>query len=189
MSVPSGEVVDLRHRESPPKLAKIVTAWSTLSRSEFETTFPRNEALMIGWGEPFCFRCGWLAPIPDMASYPADMDQAKVWDRTWNSAGGWLDRAHLQDHRHGGGVDPLNLVPMCLLCHERQPECATREAGISFVNNDRGSKIRWMVQIFTDYHYQGRRNPSREEALRWMLRAQGAAGETYAENISQLLVA
>src|ERR671910_475624 len=32
-----------------------------------------------------------------------------------------------------GGSEPLDLVPLCPLCHEQQPICETREEWIAFV--------------------------------------------------------
>src|ERR1700722_8403422 len=63
----------------------------------------------IGFGEPFCFACGWLAPVPD--------GQPDSWDL---AMGKWLFLTHV-----AGQEDTVeNLVPLCGKCAREK-----REAG------------------------------------------------------------
>jgi hypothetical protein len=152
-------------RPTPPRLSQIAAAWA--KHPDIEAVLPELRALWIGWGEPFCFRCGWLAPVKDGA---------------WDDAGGWLERAHLHDHDHGGSSDPLNLVPLCPLCHELQPECRSREAGIAFVRSlAEHASLLEIAQVITDHDYRGVRHPGKQRALRGLLRAHAKAGRLYAE--------
>lgn len=158
-----------------PSLAKITRAWEALGEDRLRETFPDLACFGIGWGEPFCFRCGWLAPTKEAADYPKGWPASRTIDSTWEGARGWLERCHLQDHRSGGTAASLNLVPLCVLCHEEQPSCETRGAGIAFVNSasPRFGIAPWM-QMITDELGRGIKRPGREKALRKMLRAQAA---------------
>jgi hypothetical protein len=141
-------------------------------------TFPDCRAMSIGWGEPFCFKCGWLSPVPEAADYPTEWSYERVINKVWNSAAGWLERAHLQDHWAGGGSEPLNLVPLCPLCHESQPPCRTREEGVAFVNEASSfAPLTWAAQLITEQD-RTRRNPGRGAAVRSMLCAYALAGLT-----------
>lgn len=91
-------------RKSPPPLRRIVAYWR--AAGETSAVLPDLAAWWIGWGEPFCFACGWLPPVPDGL------------EESWDLAGSWLDRAHLVDHARGGSSEPSNLVPLCHLCHD-----------------------------------------------------------------------
>lgn len=86
---------------------------------------------VIGWGEPFCFGCGWLPPVT-----------------VWGSAGSFLDRAHLQDHCVAGDVSAGNLVMLCHLCHEAMPEFTERAAALEWVQRVPRRSDAW--QMYTD---------------------------------------
>jgi hypothetical protein len=160
-------------RRSMPSLAVITRAWEGLGADELRQIFPDLRCFGIGWGEPFCFRCGWLSPTKEAADYPRDWDAGRTIDAAWLAARGWLERCHLHDHSFGGGEDSLNLVPMCVLCHEEQPICRSRQAGITFVNSKspREGLVPWL-QMVTDEIGRDRERPGRDRALRKMLRAQ-----------------
>jgi hypothetical protein len=144
-----------------PSLAAIETHWEHLDRDELKAIFPEHRAPGIGWGEPFCFRCGWLAPVADYPVVERRLKHAgklkglderavrnRVYDATWNGASGWLQRAHLRDHYNGGTETPDNIVPMCLSCHDRMPTCRTRDEGIAYVNED--ALVSIYLQMLTD---------------------------------------
>lgn len=162
-----------RPREEMPKLSAISLVWEEMDSDELRSLFPDLRCFGIGWGEPFCFRCGWLAPSPEAADYPQTWKAERAINAAWDAATGWLERAHLHDHRFGGEEDALNLVPLCPLCHEQQPFCRTREEGIAFVNEgaDVPEVMRAAVQMFTDTLCRDIRRPGKEKALRSLLRA------------------
>jgi hypothetical protein len=171
-----------RIRESLPSLAEISLAWEWLGADVLKDVFPGLRCFEIGWGEPFCFRCGWLAPGPEAADYPASWKAERAIGSAWDAASGWLERAHLQDHNEGGDTDAWNLVPLCPLCHEDQPLCRTRDEGIAFVNTrSRYAGLVWAAQIFTDAHYRDRRRPGKGMALRCLLRAYAFTGAVAAD--------
>lgn len=171
-----------RERDKMPSLAEIAQAWAWLG-ADIREVFPDLKQLAIGWGEPSCFRCGWLAPSKEAADYPSSWSAERAVDAAWKAAAGWLERAHLQDHIFGGDVDAWNLVPLCALCHEEQPDCETREAGVAFVNE--GSSVpapmQLGVQVFTDAFYRGVQRPGHARALRSLLRARAFIGEQIAK--------
>lgn len=108
------------NRNHMPSLQQIVSYWSGLEN--LYNIFPLLKSSWIGWGEPFCFKCGWLAP-GDLYVY-----------EDWRGARGWLQRAHLRDASCGGSNDLFNLVPLCDLCHTLQPSCLSTEKGIAYIN-------------------------------------------------------
>lgn len=111
MTVRGEEIAQRRPRESMPNLARITHAWEALGEERLRESFPELRCFSIGWGEPFCFRCGWLAPTGEAADYPSDWPAARTIDAAWQASRGWLERCHLQDHCYGGSVDPLNWFP------------------------------------------------------------------------------
>ncbi|WP_327038508.1 HNH endonuclease [Micromonospora maris] len=123
------------NRRGMPTLYGIVQYW----RVGYEKVFPNLKASYIGWGEPFCFRCGWLAPVDDTQATLAAV---------WNSAQGWLDRAHLQDLALGGSNQPENLVPLCRQCHDIMDPCETRVEAIAYIND--GIPVDSWWQMHTD---------------------------------------
>lgn len=126
----------------PRKLAALpAVAGYWAAADETVTVLPDLASHWIGWGEPFCFACGWLAPVTDGPG-------------AWARASGWLDRAHLVDHWLGGSGEPSNLVALCHLCHDAMTEPF----------DDRDEALRWVAQrrsdlphptvwqVFTDAH-------------------------------------
>lgn len=111
---------------SMPSMTKIIEHWRTQDPS-----WPKS--VYVGWGEPFCFACGWLPPTPD----------------SWERASRWLDRAHLHDHAFGGGPDePHNLVPLCHLCHFDMPDSDSKDKGLQWVKDHKHCEAEW--QLWTD---------------------------------------
>lgn len=93
-------------------------------------------ASRLGWGEPFCFACGWLPRVID--GKPG----------SWEMAGKWLDKAHLQDHVVSGDDSARNLVMMCHLCHSIMPEFDDRDLALAWVRDRPRAPSLW--QAFTD---------------------------------------
>jgi hypothetical protein len=167
-----------------PSLARIAGYWSDLDVTDLAAAFPYLDALAIGWDEPFCFRCGWLAPVVPAASNAA-------WGACWNAAAGWLERCHLYDHALGGSSDVANLIPMCPLCHREQPPFDSPEMGIAFVNSRsiRRRALEAFVQAYTDKCYTGRRPGGSRQALRLLERAYAEVGTLYVQHLPQGLAA
>jgi hypothetical protein len=115
-------------------LQQIAAYWAGTGAPEF----PNLEARAIGWGEPFCFRCSWLAPVPEEGTITA----------RWASAKGWLDRAHIVAHEAGGSGKAENLVPLCSLCHSLQPIHADGPAVIKWIAE--AERCPWWWQFATD---------------------------------------
>lgn len=138
-------------RASMPPMDRIVQWWMT---NEPDV----SKARYIGWGEPFCFRCGWLAPVPDT------QDPMQAWRRS----SGWLERAHLVNLSTGepDANEPWNLVPVCVLCHvDMSDTIATR---------DEYAKA---VRVYTDWQ-------SNQRSAWWQL-ATDMAATTNAEPMSR----
>lgn len=123
-----------------PNLEKVAIHWIDAAPS----VFPNLHALIVGWSEPSCFRCGWLAPMPQMS--PA---------KPWQTATGWLERAHLQDHALDGRDTPENLVPLCPLCHSVMPSFADPALAIDWVKRGQPLTCDWWWQWATDGRYGG----------------------------------
>lgn len=171
-------------RDTAPSLADVSLAWEAVDPEALREMFPNLRCYGIGWAEPFCFRCGWLAPGPEAADYKT-ADHAKAITMAWKAASGWLERAHLHDHAHGGDVDAWNLVPLCVICHDAQPQCRTREQGVAFVNTEpEFAGFRMLIQMFTDHRYRERRRPGPDGARRAMLRAHAEAGTVFARVVN-----
>lgn len=127
---------------SMPTLSKIALYWADNAEP-----FPNLAGHALGWGEPFCFRCGWLAPIPDVAPPAND---------PWKYGKGWLERAHLADHALGGPDVVANIVPMCHVCHQSMPlGFTTTQSAVDWVNawDPGGRNIFW--QRATDAQWGG----------------------------------
>jgi hypothetical protein len=75
-------------REAMPRLRTIQRYWE--DHQGTLTIFPDLPVRMMGWGEPFCFRCGWLAPVKDWAAYTQGSSEDKM-TKVWNGAAGWLE--------------------------------------------------------------------------------------------------
>ncbi|MDN3352293.1 hypothetical protein [Actinomadura sp. DC4] len=112
---PAAERAPVVDRPTPPSAARIARWWYENCRDDDGAPgFLFGE---IGTDEPFCFRCGWLAPVAD----------GRGW-RGWNNAGGWLERAHLIDWRALRDIgeveaanEPGNYVLLCERCHRHMP--------------------------------------------------------------------
>lgn len=125
-------------------MAKIIEHWK---REDPDWT----RSWHIGWGEPFCFACGWLAPVPSNRK------------QSWQTANKWLDIAHLKDHFEGGPEEPFNLVPMCHLCHQAMPPFADRDAALEWVKARPLRCGYW--QLYTDCHLWGKSNVTRNSTI------------------------
>lgn len=125
-------------------LANIAAHWHSRKASPI---YQHTDFDLIGAGEPFCFRCGWLAPVNDTPL------KANPW-AVWNRASGYLERAHLADYaalRDTGRLaeDSIdNLVPLCRWCHRAMPEHDTREQAVAWVVS--GPQRPWMRQVCSD---------------------------------------
>lgn len=144
----------MTERPSMPSVARIATYW--MAATETASVLPNLKAHLIGWGEPFCFACGWLAPIPDG-------------DDAWAHPhiGGWLERAHLVDHWLGGEASPANIVPLCHFCHFDMTDAYEwREDALAWVSA-KTSTVPWPTiwQAYTTTHLWGW-TPSRSTMLR-----------------------
>lgn len=120
----------------------------------------------IGWGEPFCFACGWLAP-----------GLRPRWDTKW------FDRAHLEDHAEHGNDEVSNIVPMCHLCHDEMPSFRQRENGLAWVIDRPLRDPRW--QLFTDYYFE-LKQPGRVRVTT-MLRARAVYYEQWVPAIGSII--
>ena len=103
------------HRPKPPSLSAIIDYWAEPDQED-KAVLPNLRSWFIGWGEPFCFACGWLPPLrTDKAWAEKDVSQ-------------WLDLAHLIDHALGGSSEPIRLcairAPVCGLSQRRDREYA-----------------------------------------------------------------
>lgn len=171
-----------------PLLSEIAAAWR--DSKGVEQVFPRFQEFKPSWWHPFCFRCGWIVPTKKGDEYPEGWKDERVFLLTWGAASGWLERAHLHDHVHDGGEALDNLVPLCVLCHEEQPICRSRDEGLSFV---RSRSPRWRIQFWLQvaterrYGHRDLRKPGKEKALRSMLRAQGDVAISLAEAAEKTL--
>lgn len=124
-----------------PVMDKLAAYWV----AHWEGVFPDLTAAVIGWGEPFCFRCGWLAPVPGNGRAGA-----------WRHANGWLERAHLQDHMTGGGNEFDNIVPLCAICHRAMPDFAhSRDDAIAWVKAQQHNSCLDWWQSRTDALWNG----------------------------------
>jgi len=128
----------------PHTLSVIAEHWWNRPESDI---YRHSRFADIGMGEPFCFRCGWLAPVDDTAP------KGSPW-KVWNRARGYLDRAHLADYaalRDRDRLDddgPANLVPLCQWCHRRMPEHDHRDDAVAWILA--GRPCGWIRQAVTD---------------------------------------
>jgi hypothetical protein len=120
---------------------EIIAHWRTEPISSAPTG-PALKSAWIGWGEPFCFACGWLPPVEDGLG-----EDGNEW--SWRLAASWLDRAHLRDHWSSGDGSASNLVPLCHLCHEQMTDAYDdREDALAWVVNH--PECEWEWQMWTD---------------------------------------
>lgn len=114
-----------------PSIDAIVDYWV-----EHHDEFADLRSNFIGWGEPFCFACGWLPPVAPGRNF------------SWRSSGKWLDRAHLADRCVSDDDTPANIVMLCHLCHTDMPEHDDRAAAVAWVQHRRDREDTW--QLYTD---------------------------------------
>ena len=130
----------MNDRGPMPSLGEIAEYWRHAEDAgQLRETFTRS--YLGDWGETFCFRCRWQAPV---RGYGEDywvrraaryrLDDEALYRKIWDKASGWLERCHVHEHVFGGGEEAHNLVPMCPACHRWQPACESREDGLAYVN-------------------------------------------------------
>jgi hypothetical protein len=126
------------HRPKPPSLSTIIDYWAEPDQED-KAVLPNLRSWFIGWGEPFCFACGWLPPLrTDKAWAEKDVSQ-------------WLDLAHLIDHALGGSSEPSNLVPLCIFCHDAMPSFSERTPALEWILGREGKMPNPRIwQLFTD---------------------------------------
>jgi hypothetical protein len=168
-------------REAMPRLRTIQWYWE--EHRGTLTIFPDLPVRMIGWGEPFCFRCGWLAPVKDWAAYTQGSSEDKM-TKVWNGAAGWLERCHLQDNAFGGSEQPMNLVPMCVACHEQQPLSETWATGVAYVNQH--VRCPAGLQAMTDLLYMERRRNAESNKRRFWTAVRLADRAQYLSTVEAL---
>ena len=144
--LPGGVTFVVGRERHMPSLSSIAEYWR--SAPETATVLPKLYSHWIGWGEPFCFACGWLAPV---------LDGPGAWAQPL--CGGWLDRAHLIDHSlSNGSDDPFNIVPLCHFCHDAMPPFDNRAEALEWVTaHESMIPHPWLWQLFTDEVGRGRR--------------------------------
>lgn len=134
----------------------IIEYWRQQDRPELESWY-------IGWGEPFCFACGWLAPVRDGRK------------NSWLMAASWLDRAHLHDRWDNGSDEPSNIVALCHLCHYGMPAFFTGDGHHPTPADARDAAWQWVTdhercevafQFWTDSRFLGKNHqPCRDTTL------------------------
>src|SRR4051812_42942355 len=150
----STERAPIVDRPTPPSAATIARWWYENHRDD--DGVPGFRFGEIGTGEPFCFRCGWLAPVSD----------GRGW-RGWNTAGGWLERAHLVDWRALRDIgeieaanEPGDYVLLCERCHRRMPPFEVGEWAAALAWVEEGDPQPTLVTLRTlisdHIHEQGR---------------------------------
>ncbi|WP_433731159.1 hypothetical protein ACQP2Y_21970 [Actinoplanes sp. CA-051413] len=129
-------------RRSYVRFNALVQYWA----ENYTSVLPDLPAGSIGWNEPFCFRCGWLAPTPDDDDNP------------WRRMDSWLEKAHLQDHVGGGPDTAENIVPLCAICHRGMPDFPdSRAAALAWVKAQGHSSCPSWWQQATDALWGGDR--------------------------------
>lgn len=141
------------NQRKTPTLREIIKHWHAVDE------LPSARFRTIGLGEPSCFRCGWLPPVPDITGYGpvATPEGFEEWtaDRrlaySWRAAGRYLDRAHLVDWSATHDDSPTNVVLLCHYpCHSRMPTfiAGQRIEALTWVQEHPGRSPWW--QVFTD---------------------------------------
>jgi hypothetical protein len=139
----------MARRASGPSLYDIAEAWQAGSE------LPDAHFRMIGLGEPSCFRCGWLPPVPDtgaLLSVNPKWSVLRATLETWKRASRYLDRCHLVDHCATQDNSLTNLVPLCRHpCHNEMPEFGEgqRAKALAWVAAGRRKPANW--QMLTDF--------------------------------------
>ncbi len=121
-------------RRGMPTLYGIVQYW----RGRYGEVFPNLQASYVGWGEPFCFRCGWLAPVDDTQTTLAAFGTPPEAGLTAHTCRTWPSVVN----------GPENLVPLCRQCHDIMDPCESRAEAIAYVNDGILADSWW--QIHTD---------------------------------------
>jgi hypothetical protein len=130
-------------RKGQPSLSALAEFWR-----EREHEVPGARISIIGLGEPMCFRCGWLAPVPDTNAFlglPSagpfrprqehpEWTVERALRETWRAAEKFLDRAHLADYCVSGDNSASNILPLCHFpCHRSMPEFDERGDALAWV--------------------------------------------------------
>lgn len=136
----------IRQSRNMPTLSRIADHWAVGGHAD---VFGNRVTFVFALSEPVCFRCGWLAPLPDM--YATDFAAQDP----WRYANGWLQRAHLAERSADGPDTVDNLVPMCSLCHRQMPEQLTRDAAVAWINNWERDSRNPFWQAATDMAWSG----------------------------------
>lgn len=95
-----------------PSLLNVVEYWWDRHGTDLYDILPHS---LTRVEEPGCWACGWLTPpwISDDPNLP--------FEKRWELATKYLDRAHLIDRCFDGLDIAPNLVPLCVICHKEQP--------------------------------------------------------------------
>ena len=166
MTTVGGEVIitydTSRPRDPMPSLGAIFLHWFDRDFAELKTQRLRDVT------DPWCFRCGWLAPtvFARTREKNPDLTGTAMVGAAWDDAHGWLTRCHLWDHAEGGPETADNLVPMCCACHRVQPPCGSREDGISYVNEN--VECPPLLREFTDIFRGKPRGYTRRDVMFWI---------------------
>ncbi|MBS9532079.1 HNH endonuclease [Mycobacterium sp. M1] len=172
----AAQLVDAVVLDQPPRS---MPPWRAVVAFWMENEGKWLKSWYIGWGEPFCFRCGWLAPVSDHG-IPHDDPTTYVY-AMWDRASCWLDRAHLRDRVYGGPDTADNMVALCHLCHDQMTrgwDAPTRDKGLEFVQAGEPCDMLW--QVYTDDRLMGKRASrstlfkARTQFVELMLRAHTA---------------
>lgn len=127
-----------RKRPNLPHILEVAEFW--VDRDDW----PHYRANTIGFGEPFCARCGWLVPIDD-SRFATDKG-------AWGEASkrSYLERAHLIDRCYDGLDGVQNLVPLCWRCHDVMPSFkpGDEDAALSWVRDYKPTQVESMTTMF-----------------------------------------
>lgn len=144
-----------------PTMAQIASYWRNVTDElgDTEELGDRFYGLFRGWGEPFCFACGWMPPV----------DDTQPQERAWTDAASWLERAHIIPRSFGGDNACANLIPLCRACHRSidarvfAGAIVGRSAFLRAVRET--AKCGHGSQLFTDWLYGPDIDGQRESAM------------------------
>jgi hypothetical protein len=162
----------VQHERRMASMDRVVAYWQEAAPERL----PGLRSELSGWGEPFCFRCGWLAPLRD--PYVGTDD--------WRVVGGWLERAHLMDHAAGGSGEPDNLVPLCYLCHRQMPEHDDADSALGWVAAGEPCCMFW--QVFTDHTFGSENYTEHRPDARWLVAKRLELSEKVAAEMTRATV-